>query len=256
MKISVITVCFNAEKTVAQTMRSVAQQSYGSIEHIVVDGASTDGTLAVVERYGQRIAKLVSERDRGIYDAMNKGLALASGEIIGFLNADDVYANSGVLARIAHVFKDPEVEACYGDLVYVSVDGRRVVRYWKSKPFEKGSFAHGWCPPHPTFYIRRSALERLGPFDQTFRIAADVEFMMRYLERGGVRSAYIPKVQVRMRMGGVTNRSWRNIVRQNQEIIRALKINGVPFSVGGFLAQKVANRLWQRIASVRAAECG
>lgn len=251
VKISVITVSYNSAATIADTVRSVASQTHPDIEHLVIDGRSTDDTVQVVEVHRHPNLVLTSEPDKGIYDAMNKGLNRATGDVIGFLNADDFYADADVLARVAKAFEDdPSVEACFGDLVYVSEDNRKVVRYWKSRPYEKGSFARGWCPAHPTFYIRRSALERLGLFDLTYRLAADTEFMMRYLERGGVRSAYIPHVQVRMRVGGATNQSWRNIVRQNREIFHALQKNGVPHFATSFWAHKLASRLWQRLAGL------
>ena len=245
LKISVITVAYNSVKTIADALDSVAAQTYLNIEHIVVDGASTDETLALVRSHRNSNIRLVSEPDKGIYDAMNKGLALASGEVVGFLNSDDFYADSAVLAKIANVFQEPAVDACYADLMYVSQDNSCVVRYWKSKPFTKGDFAKGWCPAHPTFYVRKSVIERLGYFDQSYKLAADMEFMMRYLERGQVSSAYIPHVLVRMRLGGATNQSWKNVVLQNKEIFAALRKNGIPFSRVWFAAHKVVSRLWQ-----------
>jgi glycosyltransferase involved in cell wall biosynthesis len=214
----------------------------------VVDGASTDETLALVSNHHNSNIRLVSEPDKGIYDAMNKGFALATGEVVGFLNSDDFYADSAVIAKIANAFQDPAVDACYADLVYVTQDNSRVVRYWKSKPFTKGDFAKGWCPAHPTFYVRKSVIERLGFFDLSYKLAADMEFMMRYLECGQVRAAYIPHVLVRMRLGGATNQSGKNIVYQNKEIFSALRKNGVPFSRMLFVANKVVSRLWQFVA--------
>lgn len=252
MKITVITVSFNTATTIADTLRSVASQTHPNIEHLIFDGQSTDGTVQVVKSHWYPNLVLVSEPDKGIYDAMNKGLSNATGEVIGFLNADDFFADTDVVARVAKIFEDdPSVEACFGDLLYVSEDNKSVVRYWKSKPFFTGSFARGWSPAHPTFYIRRSALLRLGGFDISYQLASDTEMMMRYLEKGTVRSAYIPQVQVRMRVGGVSNRSLRNILRQNQEIFRALKKNDVPYSMISFMLYKLANRFWQRFAALR-----
>ncbi len=245
MKISIITVCFNSARTLGDTLQSVAAQTHPEIEHIVVDGASTDDTLAIVRGWMEHSIRLVSEPDAGIYDAMNKGLALASGEVVGFLNSDDFYADAAVLTKISNAFQDPTVDACYADLVYVSQDNSRVVRYWRSKPFAKGDFAKGWCPAHPTFYVRKSVIERLGLFDRSYKLAADVEFLMRYLERGQIRTVYIPHVLVRMRLGGATNQSWKNIVRQNKEVFAALRKNGVPFSRVWFAVNKVVSRLWQ-----------
>jgi len=189
--------------------------------------------------------RLISEPDKGIYDAMNKGFTKATGEVVGFLNSDDFYADTAVLAKIANVFQDPTVDACYADLVYVTQDKSCVVRHWKSKPFTKGDFAKGWCPAHPTFYVRKTLVERLGLFDQSYKLAADMEFMLRYLECGQVRAVYIPHVLVRMRLGGASNQSWKSIVQQNKEIFTALRKNGVPFSKIWFAANKVASRLWQ-----------
>jgi glycosyltransferase involved in cell wall biosynthesis len=246
MKISIITVCYNSVATLGDTLASVAAQDHPDVEHIVIDGGSTDGTQALVEQAGQHVKVFLSEPDKGIYDAMNKGISRSSGDVIGFVNADDMFADDQVLSRVAVAFEDKAIEACFGDLLYVTEDYRSVVRYWKSRPFVPGSFARGWSPAHPTFYIRRTALARLGDFDLSFRLAADTEFMMRYLERGGVRTAYIPRVQVRMRVGGATNRSLRNIFRQNQEIFRALKKNDVSYSVISFMLHKLAIRFWQR----------
>lgn len=251
MKITVITVAYNSAATIADTMDSVAMQAYRDMEHLVVDGASRDDTVKIAQARSTPHTRITSEPDKGIYDAMNKGFGLAQGEIIGFLNADDLYADDQVLTQVADAFQDPAIEACFGDLVYVTHDNRRVVRYWKSCPHRLGSFSRGWCPAHPTFYVRRSALERLGRFDLSFRLAADTEFMLRYLEKGGVRSAYIPRVQVRMRVGGATNQSIGNIVRQNREIFQALEKNNVGYSPVSFMAHKVANRIWQRWAGAR-----
>lgn len=245
MKISVVTVCYNSAKTIADTLNAVAMQTHTDIEHLVIDGASKDGTVEMVRSHANPQIRLISEPDKGIYDAMNKGLAQATGEVVGFLNSDDFYADAAVLAKIANAFQDPAVDACYADMVYVTQDNSRVVRYWKSKPFAKGDFAKGWCPAHPTFYVRKSVIERLGLFDQSYKLAADVEFMMRYLERAQVRAAYIPHVLVRMRLGGATNQSWKNIVQQNKEIFAALRKNGVPFSRMWFAVNKVVSRLNQ-----------
>jgi glycosyltransferase involved in cell wall biosynthesis len=247
MIISIITVTYNSAKTISDTLDSVFIQTYPSIEHILIDGASSDETLEIILNHRNLDIKLKSEPDNGIYDAMNKGLSISSGDIIGFLNSDDLYADTQVLTCAAKVFcENPNVEACYGDLLYVTQDNLRVTRLWKSSPFKSGSFARGWCPAHPTFFVRRSALIRLGFFDLNYRLAADTEFMMRYLEWGNILSVYIPRVLVRMRVGGATNKSWRNIVSQNQEIFRALKNNDLKFSPIFFIVCKLLNRLGQR----------
>ncbi len=248
-KITVITVCYNSAATIGDTLAAVSRQGYKNVEHLIVDGASTDGTVEIVRQWAGHPLVLTSEPDKGIYDAMNKGLARATGDVIGFLNADDFYADSSALEKIAAAFQDEQAEACFGDLVYVSKDDRRVIRYWRSRAFVKGDFANGWCPAHPTFYIRRSALDRCGVFDRAFKLASDVEFMMRYLENGDVRAVYIPAVIVRMRVGGATNQSWRNVLQQNKEVLVALKKNKVPFSTIGFVGRKLQNRLWQYITA-------
>ncbi len=245
MKISVITVSYNSAATIADTVRSVATQSYQNIEHLVIDGRSKDSTVQIVEELRHPHLILSSEPDAGIYDAMNKGLSRATGELIGFLNSDDFYADSTVLEKVAAAFEDESVEACFADLVYVTPDNSRVTRYWKSKPFTKDDFAKGWCPAHPTFYIRKSALDRLGMFDQQFKLAADVEFMMRYLDSGAIKSIYIPHVFVRMRLGGATNQSWGNVWKQNKEIFVALKKNSISFSPIFFCTHKIFSRAWQ-----------
>lgn len=249
MKISIITVCFNSAETIRDTIESILFQSYKNIEYIIIDGGSKDKTLEIVNDYADKIHKIISEPDEGIYDAMNKGLALATGEVVGFLNSDDFYADSSVVEQIVDVFQDQAkaFDVCFSDLVYVSSDNKRIVRYWQSKPFTKGAFALGWCPAHPTFYVRKSIVDKYGYFDPSYRLAADAEFMMRYLEREGLRSVYIPHIWVRMRVGGQTNQSLKNIVRQNKEILRALEMNGIPYSKILFVTNKIASRIWQFI---------
>ena len=242
LKISVITVCWNSEATIEDTLKSVAAQTHPSVEHIVVDGASTDRTMEIVRKY-PHVAKVVSERDRGIYDAMNKGLALATGEVIGTLNADDFYASPDVLSAVADTFQDASVDVTYADLCYVDQnDPTRIVRYWRSSAFVPGSYRNGWCPPHPTFFVRRSAYQRFGNFDLGYRIASDVELTMRFLEKHRARFRYLQSVMVRMRLGGTTNKSIRNIFRQNREIWRALRTHGLNPSIIGFTLGKIISR--------------
>lgn len=224
--ISVVTAVFNRVATIAEALDSVRGQTWRDREHIVIDGGSTDGTLAILESRRHELATLVSERDSGVYDALNKGLARCKGDVVGFLHADDVYAGPAVLARIAAVFVDPKVDAVYGDLQYLSARSGRVVRRWRSGPYSRASLSRGWMPPHPTFYARRSLYERLGSFDTRYRIAADYDLMLRFLGHG-VQPAYLPEVLVKMRLGGLSNRSLKNILRKSTEDYRALKANGV-----------------------------
>jgi glycosyltransferase involved in cell wall biosynthesis len=243
MLISVITVCYNSAKTIGDTLRSVREQTFENVEHIVVDGQSTDKTLSVVAAEGARVAKLVSEADMGIYDAMNKGIGLATGEIIGFINADDFYASPDALANVAAAFSDPKIDACYGDLCYVSQeDTSTLVRYWKSSDFQSGSFESGWCPPHPTFFVRREVYRLFGGFDLSYKIAADMELMLRFLEVRKIRATYIPAVLVKMRLGGTTNKNLSNIVHQNQEILRALRSHGLKSSVWRLIGCKMFSK--------------
>jgi glycosyltransferase involved in cell wall biosynthesis len=247
-KVSVITVCRNSEATIEDTLQSVAIQTYPSVEHIVVDGGSSDSTMKIVARF-PHVARAVSERDHGIYDAMNKGIRLSTGEIIGTINADDFYAEPDVLARVAALFEDPTIDVCYGDLCYVGYDDpTRIVRYWRSSEFKPDLFLHGWCPPHPTFFVRRSVYDRLGTYDESYKIAADVDLTMRYLEKHRVRSRYLPQVLVKMRMGGSSNKSIRNVILQNREIWAALRKHGLEPSFLRFAAGKLFSRGRQFLA--------
>lgn len=231
MKVSVITVVFNGAPTIGETLASVDVQTHPDIEHIVVDGASTDGTLNVIKQHGHHVARLISEPDRGIYDAMNKGILLATGEIVGILNADDVYAHSHVLEDVIKLFEETSIDACFGDLVYVDRQKTdQVIRYWKSKPYHDGLFEKGWMPPHPTFFVRRKIYNLLGLFDLNFNIAADVELLMRFIAKHRIKTAYLPQILVKMRVGGTTNRSWTNIIKQNLEIYKAAHKNGLKLS--------------------------
>jgi glycosyltransferase involved in cell wall biosynthesis len=244
VKISVITVSYNSAATIATAVSSVASQVYQNIEHLVIDGQSTDETRKVVEAHCHPYLIFSSESDSGIYDAMNKGLKRATGAVVGFLNSDDFYSHEHVLNAVAECFeKDPCLEACYSDLVYVDqFNVNKTVRFWKSSPFRQGSFSHGWCPPHPTFFVSRAVYERFGFFDANYRIAADAELMIRFLEVHKIRVKYIPDVWVKMRLGGTTNKNLRNIWLQNQEILRALKSHRLASNPIKFLTSKLFSR--------------
>jgi len=245
MKISVITVCRNAADTLGNTLRSVRSQTHPDVEHVLIDGASSDGTDAIIAMHGAHLAAVVSEPDNGLYHAMNKGIALATGDVVGTLNADDIYAHDDVLRRIAGIFSDPAIEACYGDLVYVARnDPGRVVRYWTSREFEPGLFARGWLPAHPTFFVRRSVYDVHGMFDLAYRYQSDFELTLRFLEVARIRSSYLPEILVRMRMGGTTNNSIGNIIRGNLESYRACRHHGLAVSPAFFFT-KFAMRLPQ-----------
>ena len=197
-------------------------------EHILVDGASSDGTMAIVERYGDHFARVVSELDAGIYDAMNKGLALAEGDIVGLLNADDFYPADNVLATVVAAFESDAIDASYGDLRYVAADDEtRTVRYWRAGPYRRERFYHGWMPPHPTFFVRRELYEECGAYRLDLGSAADYELMLRFLLGHRVRAMYIPEVLVHMRAGGASNRSVAARWRANRNDALAWKLNGL-----------------------------
>jgi glycosyltransferase involved in cell wall biosynthesis len=230
LKISIITVCFNSATTISDTIKSVASQKYKNKEHVIVDGASKDATMDIV-RSSSSVTRYVSEPDKGIYDAMNKGISMVTGDIVGTLNADDFYADDNVLTEVARVFDNPEVDACYADLVYVDQsDTSRISRYWKSRPFRVGLFKHGWMPAHPTFFVRKHLYEELGDFDLDYKLQSDFELTMRFLEIYRIKAVYIPRIMVKMRIGGASNQSIRNIMSGNLEAYKACKKNHLSIS--------------------------
>lgn len=247
MKISVITVTFNSEKVLTKCLDSVHAQTHKNIDHIIIDGASTDNTLLLLESRRKQLSNLVSEKDEGIYDAMNKGIKIAKGEIICFLNSDDFYANNNVFSKVTHEFeKNPLLEACYSDLVYVErTNISKNIRYFKSSKYKQGLFSKGWCPPHPTFFVRRSIYEKHGNFDLNYQYASDFDLMVRFLEIHKIKSLYIPEVLVKMRMGGVTNKNLKNIWIQNKEILDTLKKNGLSVNIINFFLYKIISRFLQ-----------
>lgn len=225
MKISIITATYNSAATVRDTLECIRDQGYRDVEHIIIDGGSADGTLGIVRQFAH-IARVVSEKDQGIYDAMNKGIRMASGDIIGILNSDDVYTDAGVLEDVAAAFADPAVMTVYADLQYVnSGDLNKVQRTWKSGRFKKENFYYGWMPPHPTFFVRKEVYEKCGLFNLALRSAADYEIMLRILVKMGISAFYLPRVIVKMRAGGVSNASLANRLRANREDRLAWKLN-------------------------------
>ena len=228
MKISIITVVWNNATTIKDAIESVLSQTYDNIEYIVVDGASTDGTVEIVQSYGDKISKFISEKDKGIYDGLNKGISLATGDMIAFLHSDDIYASDAIIEEVVLTFKsDKSLDGVYGDLVYTpKADTDKVLRYWKSKEFDSSLLKKGWMPAHPTLFLKREVYEKFGGFDLSFRIAADYDFMLRVLS-GGIKVKYLPEVLYKMRVGGESNKSIKNIILKSKEDLKALKKNNI-----------------------------
>ena len=227
-KISIITVCYNSAKTIEDTILSVINQTYDNIEYIIVDGLSTDNTLEIVNKYSDKIAKVVSENDAGLYDAINKGIGLAKGEIIANLNSDDFYIDNNVIADVVAKMEEEKSDTLYADLYYVDeIDTNKVVRNWVSGAYKKGAFFKGWMPPHPTFFVRKSIYDNYGKFSLELKSAADYEIMLRFIHKHECSISYLPRVVVRMRIGGVSNASIKNRLKANREDKRAWEMNGL-----------------------------
>lgn len=228
MKVSIITISFNSEETIEDTIRSVVDQSYSDVEYIIVDGASKDGTMGIVKKYEDGISKTISEPDKGIYDAMNKGVKAATGDVIGILNSDDVYSNSEVLHKIVSKFDKEGSDAVYADLVYVDRQNTdEVKRYWKSGDYKEGIFKRGWMPPHPTFFVKKKCYEKFGVYNTDLKSAADYELMLRFLHKHKISVSYLPEIITKMRVGGESNVSLKNRIRANKEDRLAWKLNGL-----------------------------
>lgn len=226
-RVSIITVSYNAASTIEDTIKSVLQQDYPNIEYIIVDGASGDQTMEIVQSFRKKIASVISEPDKGIYDGMNKGIDLATGEIVGILNSDDFYASKSVISKIVNTFK-PDTQAVYADLDYVDpVNTDKIVRRWKSGIYEQGAFKKGWMPPHPTFFVRRSIYQKYGKFSMELKSAADYEFMLRTIHKHQIAIEYLPETIIKMRTGGASNASFKNRIKANREDKKAWEMNGL-----------------------------
>lgn len=231
MKISIITISFNAKATIEKTLKSVANQSYKDIEHIIVDGGSKDNTIDICNSFSH-ISKTISEPDKGVYDAFNKGLRLATGDIIGFLNADDTFYNKNSIQDIADAFNQNRVDIVYGNLDYINGKGK-VIRNWRSQSYKKGLIKQAWMPAHPTFYCKKDVYNRLGGYNDSFKIAGDFELCLRFLEINNILSFYLDKKLVKMLTGGISNSGLKSKWVIYKEEIRAFKINNV--SINSFL---------------------
>ena len=228
MKVSIITTVLNNKETIESAIKSVLGQRYLDIEYIVIDGGSIDGTIKIIESYKNKISKFISEPDRGIYDGINKGIKNATGDIIGNLNSDDFYANTNVIETVVKTMKEKNVDVCWGDLVYVNKKNtEKTIRYWKSSEYKEGKFKKGWMPPHPTFFVKKWVYKKYGNFNLDFPIAADYELMLRFLEKHKVKSCYIPQILVKMRIGGKSTKSIKNIIKANIDCYKSWKINGL-----------------------------
>ena len=227
-KISIITVAWNSAETIEDTIKSVVSQSYDQIEYIIIDGGSTDETLDIINRYKDQIDCVVSEPDKGIYDAMNKGVNKATGDVVGILNSDDFYEDADVLKDVMVRFNASDIEALYADLVYVDRNATdKIVRFWNAGEYKEGAFRKGWMPPHPAFFLSKKAYNTFGTYNLELRSAADYELMLRMIHKNGIVPEYLPRVITRMRTGGQSNVSLKNRIKANKEDRRAWEINGL-----------------------------
>jgi glycosyltransferase involved in cell wall biosynthesis len=248
MKISIITVCYNSEATIKDTLESIKNQVYTNIEYIIIDGGSTDNTLKILDEYSEMITILISEQDKGLYDAMNKGITLANGDVIGILNSDDLYQDSKVINEVMCEFNNnSELDILYGDLVYVKSDNTdKVIRNWISKKYYSQFFEDSNVPPHPSLFVRRKVYSEAGLFDLDFKIAADYEFMLRIFKKNNFNSKYLNRLIVRMRLGGASNSSVSGIIDQNKEVLKAWKKNKLKKPIF-FMPLRIYKRLIQFI---------
>lgn len=231
MKVSIITTTYNSASTIRDTLESVNAQTYPEIEHIIVDGKSKDNTLDLVKQYGKRISKIISEPDNGIYDAMNKGIRAATGDVIGILNSDDFYANNSIIEKIVDTIECTKCDSLFGNLDFVSAKNpTKIIRHWKSSPFTQGSFIKGWHPPHPTFFVRREIYDKYGGFDTAFEVSADFELMLRFLEQHKISTYFLDETIVKMRYGGESTGSIKKIISGNRNILKAFEKNGIKVS--------------------------
>ncbi|MBO1883930.1 glycosyltransferase [Capnocytophaga sp. Marseille-Q4570] len=244
MKVSIVTPTYNSAKTIVDTILSVNKQDYANIEHIIIDGGSKDNTLELIRNTPNRVKKIISEPDKGIYDAMNKGVALATGDIVGILNSDDFYNSNDVIAKVVKTFQEGEYEGVYGDLEYVDArNTNRVLRYWESKAYKEGLFKKGWHPAHPTFFVKKEVYDKYGNFNLKYKIGADYEIMLRFIEKNRIKVAYIPETLVKMRVGGASNQSIKNIIKANIECYNAWKDNGLSILPFVFILKPLSKTL-------------
>lgn len=244
-KISIITVCYNSIATIEDTIRSVIDQSYKNIEYIIIDGGSTDGTLDVINRYDSHVDKCISESDKGIFDAMNKGVEMATGDVVGLINSDDIFNSNQSLEKVMKIFNSsPELDSLYADLYYVSQKNiNNIVRYWvtgKQKPFIRG-----WHPAHPAFYVKKDIYNKRGLYNVDLSLAADFEIMLRFIEKFQISTYYLEEPLVKMRLGGASNNSLRGFIKQNIQCIKAFKLNNLPVNTFMYPFNRLVPKLFQ-----------
>jgi glycosyltransferase involved in cell wall biosynthesis len=247
MKVSIITVSYNSARTIRETIESVLSQDYPNLEYLVVDGGSTDGTLSILREYADRITRWVSEKDDGMYDAMNKGIAMATGDVIGILNSDDTYMTKHVVSKMMQALTAAQADVVFADLILVNqYHPEKVLRYYDSSNFKPSKFRYGWMPAHPTVFIRKSIYDAVGPFATDYKIAADYEMLIRILAVHAASYCYVAKPIVRMRSGGASTAGWSRNWILNQEIVRACRANGIQTNMG-LLLLKIPAKLWGAI---------
>ncbi len=240
MKVSLITVVYNAEKYLRDCMESVFLQTFPDIEYIVIDGGSKDGTLSIIEDYRDRIDFFLSEKDQGMYDALNKGIKVATGDIIGILNGDDMLADMHVIGKIVATFEKDEADAVYGNLNYISgTNTKRIIRKWISKPFTKKDLESGWMPAHPTLYLKRAVFEKFGSYSLKYGTAGDYEMMLRLLYQNKISARFLDELIVDMRVGGMSNSNLRQRIKTIINDYKAIKANGIPFALKTLLLKKL-----------------
>jgi len=236
LKISIITAVYNNIDTISEAIESVLSQTYDDLEYIIIDAASTDGTVDIIKQYQDKISIFVSEPDNGIYDGLNKGIALATGDVIGFLHSDDLYQHNRVIGVVAEAFKNYQVDSVFGDLNYVNKeDTSKIIRYWKSGDFSFKKLHRGWMPPHPTFFVKRNVYEKFDVFDTSFKIAADYDIILRFLGKHQISTHYIPEVFIKMRVGGESNKNLKNFIQKSKDDLRAMKKNSIGHAGSLFL---------------------
>ena len=228
MKVSIITATFNSDQNIQRTIDSVAGQDYTDIEHIIIDGGSTDNTLQIIASNKHKISAFITEKDKGIYDALNKGIRLATGDVIGFLNSDDVFTNKHVISRVVNCLKIKKSDVIYGNLVYQSKEeeNKKTIRYWRSNVYSPGCLKWGWMPPHPTVYCKREIYQKWGLYDDKFKISADYDFILRIFKEPSVSKSFLPTIMVKMDVGGASNKSVKNILQKSFEDFKAIHRNG------------------------------